>query len=80
MYFHTSVRLDPPTTVPGELIAAQRSPKHVAEIKYTICFVTHETHKIVVCELVMTPPPPPASLPPLTIDSWYCIFSTQLSQ
>ena len=69
---------DPPTTVfPGELIAAQRSRKHVAEIKYTICFVTHETHKIVVCELVMRPPAPSTAL---IIDSWYCVFSTQLSQ
>ena len=79
------MRLDLSTTVPGELIAAQRSPKHVAEIKYTICFVTHETHKIVVCEIV-TKPLPPASLPPrlppppLTIDSWYCVFNTQLRQ
>ena len=55
------MRLDPPTAgFPGELIAAQRSPKHMAE-KYTICFLTYETLKIVVCELVLRPPPP---LPP----------------
>ena len=60
MKLHTSVHSDPPTVgFPGEIIAAQRSPKHVAETKYTICFVTHATHKIVVCKLMMSHPPPP---------------------
>ena len=60
-------QIHPPTAgFPGELIASQRSPKHMAEIKYTICFVTHETHKIVVCELMMRHPPPlPPCLPSL---------------
>ena len=50
----------PTADFPRELIAAQRSPKHVAEIKCADCFLSREKCKIVVCELVSeTPPYPP---------------------
>lgn len=69
MKFHTSVCSDPPTaSFPWEFIAAQRSPKHMAEIKYTICFATHETQNSCLWTRDKTPlPPPPPSPPPLCL-------------
>ena len=46
----------PTADFPRELIATQRSPKHVAEIKCAVCFLSREKCKIVVCELVSETP------------------------
>ena len=67
---------DPPTAgFPREFIAAQRSPKHMGGIKYTICFVTHDTQnsrlwtreKTTPLPLPLAPPPlpPPLCLSPI---------------
>ena len=59
------MRSDPPTAgFPREFIAAQRSPKHMGEIKYTICFVTHDTQNSCLWTREKTTPPPLPLAPP----------------